>query len=124
MTHGVAMQTFTNPVAPGVASHDEILSGVADLPMNASMVTCADGYKPQAMLFVDEEFAQNRIQRESGMCALSFKPVVRFCSTHYNYVPDEDGGYRIVQVGIGYDDQLGGLGFQQPLPREASAGAA
>lgn len=117
------MQTFTNPVASEFA-HDEILRGVRDLPMNSSLVTCADGYKPQAMLFVDEEFAQKRAQRESRLCCLSFKPVVRFCSTHYNYVSDDRGEFRIVQVGIGHDDHLGGLGFQQPLPREASAGAA
>jgi len=120
----VAMQTFTNVVTPGMDSHKSIMAGASDLPLNVSPVRCTDGYKPHAMLFVDEEFAQNRIQRESRMCALSFKPVVRFCSTHYHYVPDADGGYRIVQVGIGHDDLLGGLGFHRPLSREVSARAA
>jgi hypothetical protein len=76
------------------------------------------------MLFVDEDFAQRAPQRESSLSALCFKPVVRFCSTHYRYVSDEDGKTRIVQVGIGVDEHLDGLGFRQPLSREAASGAA
>ena len=124
MPHAVGVQTFTNPIYSSVSGHDDIITASRDLPICTNIVTCTDGYKPHAMLFVEEDFADKRIQRESNMCALSFKPVVRFCSTHYNYVADERGGYRIVQVGIGHDDKLGGLGFQQPLSREASAGAA
>lgn len=120
----MAMQTFTNPVECDVPSREDILGGSHDLPTNTSLVMCKDGYKPQAMLFVDEEFAQHRSQRETKLGVLSFKPVVRFCSGHYHYVNDRDGGFRIVQVGIGHEEQLGGLGFQQPPPREATAGAA
>ena len=76
------------------------------------------------MLFVDEDFSNHRAQRETPLGVLSFRPVVRFCSTHYRYVKDVDGKNRVVQVGIGCDEHLGGLGFQQPLPRVATAGAA
>ena len=76
------------------------------------------------MLFVDEDFAQRVPQRESSLSALCFKPMVRFCSTHYRFVSDEDGKTRIVQVGIGVDEHLDGLGFRQPLSWEASSGAA
>ena len=76
------------------------------------------------MLFVDEGFAQKSSQRESSLSALLFKPVVRFCSTHYRYVIDDSGSQRIVQVGIGVDEHLDGLGFREPLSREATSGAA
>lgn len=101
------------------------MRSAAEVPTHSSAVSCGDGYKPHAMLFVDEEFASNRSQRDSRLAALSFRPVVRFCSTHYRYVENESkGGYRIVQVGIGNDDNLEGLGFRQPLPPQAAAGAA
>ena len=100
------------------------MRAAGEVPTHASDVSCRDGYKPDAMLFVDEEYAGNRVQRDSRLAALSFRPVVRFCSSHYRYVDSEAGGYRIIQVGIGQDDNLEGLGFRQPLPRVATAGAA
>ena len=120
----VSMQTFCNPVYSGLPDHDDMMRAASDLPGHSSMVSCNDGYKPEAMLFVDEEFSQKRVQRETGLVSLSFRPVVRFCSSHYRYVPDVEGRYRIVQVGIANDDVLCGLGFIQPPPREAAAGAA
>ena len=63
------------------------------------------------MLFVDEEFANLRAGRESGLSKLLWKPCVRFCSTHYQYIRDRDGP-RIVQVGIGMQDDSDGLRFQ------------
>lgn len=124
LTPELTMQTFTNPVYLGVADHDEIMRSAAFLPSHCSTVSCKDGYKPEAMLFVDEEFAQHRLQRETNMVSLSFKPVVRFCSSHYKYIKDPDGSNRVVQVGIGYDDHLDGLGFRVPLSREATVEAA
>ena len=66
------------------------------------------------MLFVDEGFADHSVQRDTSLSALSFRPVVRFCSTHYQYV---DG--RIVQYGIGADENLDGLGFRVPSLEQA-----
>ena len=120
----LTLQTFSNPVGTGLPDHDEIMRTATSTPTHSSMVSCKEGYKPHAMLFVDEGFANYRAQRETSLGALSFRPVVRFCSTHYRYVSDADSKSRIVQVGIGCDEHLGGLGFQQPLPREATAGAA
>tara|TARA_Y100000389_G_scaffold202765_1_gene249086 strand:+ start:2180 stop:2527 length:348 start_codon:yes stop_codon:yes gene_type:complete len=94
--------------------HEEVVAAAKHMPLNASLVSCADGYRPSAMLFVDEEFASSRVQRETRLGSLLFKPVVRFCSTHYKYIIDSSGGKRIVQVGVGRDDQLDGLGFRQP----------
>lgn len=127
----VAMQTFCNPVAAegALPDHDQVVRAASEMPTHASKVACSDGYKAHAMLFVDEEFSQCRIQRESRLGVLSFRPVVRFCSTHYRYVPNnnnaaETGSHRLVQVGIGEDDHLGGLGFRQPPPPAATVGVA
>jgi len=120
----LTLQTFSNPVGSGLPDHDEIVRTATSTPTHSSLVSCREGYKPHAMLFVDEDFANQRVQRETSLGALSFRPVVRFCSTHYRYTEDADGKSRIVQVGIGCDEHLSGLGFRQPLPREATAGAA
>lgn len=53
----------------------------------------------------------SRASREGNSAALMWKPVVRFCSSHYRYVQGQDGPH-LVQVGIGSDDPTGtGLGF-------------
>lgn len=119
----MTMQTFANKVN-GLPDHDEICATATSMPTHASLVGCRDGYQPHAMLFVDEGFAQKSVARTSSLSSLSFKPVVRFCSTHYRYVKEQNGRKRIVQVGIGIDDNFDGLGFRQPLSLEAPAGAA
>ncbi len=127
----VAIQTFCNAVEPtpnassALPDHAELIKVAHEVPSHTSTVACVDGYKPHAMLFVDEEFSQNRIQRETRMGTLMFRPVVRFNSAHYRYVSNSDGSNpRLVQVGIGHDDHLGGLGFREPPLPEATAGAA
>lgn len=106
MSDSISVQSFQNSAACAITT------GSSELPEHVSTVGCKDGYLPHAMLFVDEGFAQQRVQRETNMSVLSFRPVVRFCSSHYRYCRDGDGGRRIVQVGIGVDDNLNGLGFR------------
>jgi len=118
-----AVQSFSNRFGE-CPEHAEICAAARNMPTHSSSVACRDGYHPHAMLFVDEDFAQNCTQRDTSLSALTFKPVVRFCSTHYRYVSDKTGGYRIVQVGIGVDENLDGLGFRQPPSPEVAAGAA
>lgn len=117
------VQTFTNVVAD-TPEHHEIMSAASEVPTHASKALCADGYKPDAMLFVDEGFASTTAQRSSQLAALSFRPVVRFCSTHYKYCKDSSGKKRVVQVGVGVDDKLEGLSFQVPSSGAANPGAA
>lgn len=122
------MQVFGNVV--GTPSSDEnnppdlteLGRSMAEIPMNASTVHARDGYKPEAMLFVDEEFATtSRASREGSTAALMWKPVVRFCSSHYRYVMGQDGPH-MVQVGIGADDPTGtGLGFSSFVQPPAGA---
>jgi len=117
----ISLQVFGNPVAPpprnsggGACNMDEISETMQNLPENASYVSSRDGYKPQAMLFVDEDFASSsRAAREGRTSAFSWKPVVKFNSSHYKYVHGATGP-SIVQVGIGADDVSGHGLFQAP----------
>lgn len=108
-----------------IAQEEEALrQTAATIPTHCSIVSAADGYKPSAMLFVDEGFADLRAARESKLCTLMWRPVVRFCSSHYAYVM-EGSEPHIVQVGIGADDPSDGLKFfqQPPSPAVGAAGA-
>ena len=120
------MQVFSNAVTeiPGASNDDAQLRAASkELPTHASIVSAADGYKPSAMLFVDEDWANLRSAREGGLGKLLWRPVLRFSSGHYHYVRDEDGP-RIVQVGVGADDKTDGLHFGQLPARTAAAPGA
>ena len=118
----IGMQAFGNTVAepPDDGPDDEpdlaeLGRSMSDLPVNASPVSSLDGYKAEAMLFVDEEFAgSSRAAREGRASTLAWKPVVAFKTRHYRYVRGTEGPH-LVQVGIGADDATGtGLLFAQP----------
>lgn len=120
-------QSFCNPVTNLPPSKSEEESNVRDamrIPTHACSVNAKDGYKPSATLFVDEDWAKLRSCREGQMSKLLFRPTVRFCSTHYKYVKDAEG-VRIVQVGIGVDDQNDSPSFfGRPSVPEVAAPAA
>ena len=80
-----------------------------DLVRNSSVVSADDGYKPHAMLFVDEGYVDsNRLARSGSTVQFLWKPTVKFCSTHYVYVKDPASRtpVRLIQSGIGTDDVL------------------
>lgn len=113
------MQVFGNVVGAPYSNDDddppdlaELGRSMSEMPMSASILHARDGYRPEAMLYVDEEFAStSRASREGNTASLMWKPVVKFCSAHYRYVTGPDGPH-LVQVGIGSDDPTGtGLGF-------------
>lgn len=115
----IGMQAFGNPVVVPLdvsPDLDALGASMADMPVNASPVSSTDGYRPEAMLFVDEEFASaSRAAREPSMATLTWKPVVMFKSRHYRYVTGVDGASHLVQVGVGADDATGmGLSFRAP----------
>ena len=99
----------------------------AALPTHASVVSDADGYRQEAMLFVDEEWSETAAAR-GGMSTFLWRPCVKFCATHYAYVRDPSSGLpRIVQrnVGVRPDADAGGaaaarlLHFRRPAPSPA-----
>lgn len=117
----IGLQVFSNSVTevPGAASACEeadeadLKEAAKTLPTHTSIVSATDGYRPEATLFVDEDWAALRAARESNLRNLLFRPVVRFSSKHYHYIRDDEG-LRIVQLGIGADDDTNGLHFRRP----------
>ena len=74
-------------------------------PMSAAIVHGKDGYKRDAMLFVDEEFAElSKTARRSNMSAFTWSPVVRFCSSHYTFDIQEGGTPILLQTSIAADN--------------------
>lgn len=121
----LGMQVFCNPVggSHGHFDEDQAQDAAKTLPTHCSTIAKRDGYKPSAMLFVDEDWAALRSGRESQLGKLLFRPVVKFCSTHYQYVKDEEG-VHIVQTGVGADDVSDGLFVPPPAATVAPPGAS
>ena len=100
-THGVSVQAFCNSIGhENVSDPTRVSESLEHLPHSASIVHADDGYRMDAMLFVDETYAQQSVAaRVGGLSVMTWKPVVKFNSGHYNYVRTGDG-VRIVQVGV------------------------
>ena len=100
----IPLQAFGNSL--GVACGD-------DVPTHSSIANDSDGYRPEAMLFVDETWADTAVAR-GEMATLLWRPVVRFDSTHYEYVKDPNGLPRIVQRNVGASQDSSEAHFCQP----------
>lgn len=99
--------------------------GFADgrtLPGHASAACGADGYRPDAMLFVDEAWADTKAGR-GEMSAFLWRPCVKFLASHYHYVKDPSThAPRLLQRGVGSDDaESSRPHFRQPAPVASSA---
>jgi hypothetical protein len=124
----VDAQSFANSSASPVPDTScdlpdltELSNAQRELPESASAVLTDDSYKPEAMLFVDEEWINRQSAREGNMTAFQFVPIVKFCSHHYVYSMTDEGP-RITQTGIGSNDPTGtGLLFREaPVANEAA----
>jgi len=71
-----------------------------DHPTHCSAANDADGYRSDALLFVDDEFAETQASRGKEMANFLWRPVVKFCSTHYVYVLDPEGLPRLIQQNV------------------------
>ena len=100
----IPLQAFGNSL--GVACGD-------DVPTHSSVANDSDGYRSEAMLFVDEAWADTSVAR-GEMATMLWRPVVRFDSTHYEYVKDPDGLPRIVQRNVGASEDCSEAHFCQP----------
>ena len=111
----VPLQAYGN--ALGVAAG-------ASVPTHASVACDADGYRQEALLFVDEEWTNTAAAR-GGMSTFLWRPCVKFCATHYRYVRDPSTQLpRIVQQGVGVTpDSTVGQYFRQPAPPSTTGGA-
>ena len=85
----------------------ELLKANDEPIQSASAVLTEDGYRPSAMLFVDEEFVQCQASRSGSMSSLVWQPVVKFTSSHYEFKRDAQGVHYVLQVGIGISQHFG-----------------
>lgn len=100
----IPLQAFGNSL--GVESGEE-------LPTHASVANDLDGYRQEALLFVDEQWADTAAARGS-MASLLWRPCVKFDSGHYEYVKDPNGVPRILQRNVAAADESPASYFYQP----------
>ena len=74
------------------------------MPTHASVANDSDGYRQEALLFVDEQWADTAAAR-GGMASLLWRPCVKFDTTHYEYVKDPNGLPRLLQRNVGAADE-------------------
>jgi len=67
---------------PRASDDTHLKEAAAELPTHASIVSARDGYKPEATLFVDEDWAALRSAREGNIGKLMWRPVVRYAIPH------------------------------------------
>ena len=94
-----------------------------NVPTHASAVHDVDGYRSEALLFVDEAWAETAAAR-GEMSSLLWRPVVRFCSSHYHYVKDTNGLPRILQRNIGAASEVTDTHFGQPASARGAGSSA
>ena len=105
----IPLQAFGN--ALGLASGNEV-------PTHASVANDSDGYRQEAMLFVDEQWADTAAAR-GGMASLMWRPCVKFDTTHYEYVKDANGLPRLLQRNVGAADETPSSHFCRPAAGQA-----
>jgi len=90
----------------------------SEVPTHASVANDADGYRPEAMLFVDEQWADTAAAR-GGMASLMWRPCVKFDTRHYAYVKDANGLPRLMQRNVGAEDESPSSHFCRPAAGQA-----
>ncbi len=89
-----------------------------NLPTHASVANDLDGYRQEALLFVDEQWADTAAARGS-MASLLWRPCVKFDSGHYEYVKDPNGLPRVLQRNVAAADESVASHFYQPAAEQA-----
>ncbi len=100
----IPLQAFGN--ALGVEAGENV-------PTHSSVANDVDGYRPEALLFVDEQWADTAAAR-GGMASMLWRPCVKFLTTHYVYVKDHNGLPRLIQRNVGAADESPTAYFCQP----------
>ena len=84
-----------------------------NIPTHSSVANDSDGYRPEAMLFVDEQWADTAAAR-GDMATLLWRPCVKFDSAHYVYVKDANGLPRILQRNVAAEEEAPASHFCRP----------
>jgi len=84
-----------------------------NVPTHSSVANDSDGYRQEAMLFVDEQWADTAAARGS-MASLLWRPCVKFDTVHYVYVKDANGLPRLLQRNVGAEEETPSSHFCPP----------
>ncbi len=84
-----------------------------NVPTHSSVANDSDGYRQEAMLFVDEQWADTAAARGS-MASLLWRPCVKFDTVHYVYVKDANGLPRLLQRNVGAEEESPASHFCPP----------
>ena len=84
------------------------------VPTHSSVASDSDGYRQEALLFVDEQWADTAAAR-GAMASLLWRPCVKFDTSHYEYVKDPSGRPRLLQHGVGAEEETPLVHFCQPV---------
>ncbi len=103
----IPLQAFGN--ALGVEAGENV-------PTHTSVANDSDGYRQEALLFVDEQWADTAAAR-GAMASLLWRPCVKFDTQHYVYVKDHTGLPRLLQRNVGAADEASTSHFCQPAGR-------
>lgn len=110
-----------NVRVPVTAFGNAMLEGDS-VPTHASLVNSEDGYRRDALLFVDEAWADSPAAR-GPMGSFLFRPCVKFVSTHYTYVVDPDTKHpRLIQTNVGANTETDSH-FRPPASSKPSTAA-
>lgn len=112
--------TFQPSSAIQIQAYGNVLGTECGLsiPTHTSVISDVDGYSPEAMLFVDEAWADTAAAR-TEMGTLLWRPCVRFSANHYEYVKDPETQLpRMLQKNLGSKclPVKGVQDFGQPAP--------
>ena len=101
----IAIQSFGNLIE-SKSPEDDVLG-------HSNAVGGQDGYRADAMLYVDEKWTDTAASR-GPIGTLLWRPVVRFKTSDYVFVKDSgDGMYRVIQTNVGAENTKS-LNFGQP----------
>lgn len=117
--------TFQPTAAIQIQAYGNVLGTACgtSVPTHSSVVCDADGYSQESLLFVDEVWADT-VAARSSMGTLLWRPFVKFCATHYEYVRDPSTNLpRIVQKNVG-SGAINVSDFGQPTPSKVTMGLA
>jgi len=98
----ISIQAFGNLI--------ESKSPEDDVVGHSNAVGGEGGYRPDAMLYIDEKWTNTAASR-GPIGTLLWRPVVRFRTSDYVFVKDVDSGlYRIIQTAVGAEAEAVGGG--------------
>lgn len=95
-----------NPLASADPQWHDLHVTADELPRHANAVGVTNGYRPDVLITPGTGASDAPGMRNTRIGTLEWRKIVRFETSHYRYVKQNDEP-RIVQIGVGVDDVPG-----------------